>query len=152
MLEEASRANPWAHYRHYDGRHLPFEDGSFDLSFAICVLHHVEPLDRGAFAVEMARILRPEALAVVFEHNPYNPLTRKAVNRCDFDRGVILLSRRQATKVLQTGGLDVVDAEYIIFSPWKHEVLRRAERGLRWLPLGAQYVVAATKRARAPGP
>ena len=82
MIEAARKANPEADYRVADGTELPFEDGSFDLAFAVCVLHHVAPPDRPAFVAELARVTRPGGLTVVFEHNPLNPLTRLAVRRC----------------------------------------------------------------------
>ena len=42
MVERARERNPWAEYRGYAaGEPIPFEDASFDVSFAICVFHHV---------------------------------------------------------------------------------------------------------------
>ena len=37
MIERARKTNPGASYEVYDGRRLPFEDGAFDLTFAINV-------------------------------------------------------------------------------------------------------------------
>ena len=49
MVEAARKRNPWAEYRISEGgAPLPFSDGAFDLTFAICVLHHVEPPQRPA--------------------------------------------------------------------------------------------------------
>jgi SAM-dependent methyltransferase len=142
-VREASIANPWATYAAYDGRKLPFEDGRFDVAFAICVLHHVEPADRAAFVVELGRVVRPGGVVLIFEHNPYNPLTRVAVSRCDFDRGVVLETRAATLRLVRSGGLEPVEAPYIVFFPWRARGLRATERVLGWLPLGAQYVVAA---------
>ena len=64
MVERARAANPAAAYEVYDGRTLPFAEASFDLVFAICVLHHVEPRDREALATELARVARPGGLHV----------------------------------------------------------------------------------------
>ena len=44
-----------------------------------------------AFVAELARVVRPGGLVVVFEHNPLNPLTRLVVSRVTFDDGVRLL-------------------------------------------------------------
>jgi SAM-dependent methyltransferase len=143
MIEAARTANPKVDYRVADGTQLPFEDGSFDLAFAVCVLHHVPPPDRPVFVAELARVTRPGGLAVVLEHNPLNPLTRLAVSRCEFDDDAILLGRRETRGRLRAVGLEPVEQRYIIFFPWRSAVLGRAERALAPVPLGAQYYVAA---------
>lgn len=142
-IGQARITNPHVDYRVYDGSRLPYGDGTYDMAFAICVIHHVEPAERATFAVEMARVVRPGGLLVAIEHNPYNPLTRLAVARCDFDEGVVLSRRNTTRKLLTLAGLDVVEARYVLFFPWRAEAFRRVERRLGWLPLGAQYVVAA---------
>ena len=75
-IKRAASNNPTVRYQSYDGRTLPFADGELDLAFAINVVHHVPPAERAAFASELRRVLRPGGLAVVFEQNPLNPLTR----------------------------------------------------------------------------
>ena len=144
MVERAQAANPDVSYRVYDGRRLPFADGELDLAFAICVLHHVDPPDRGALLGEMARVTRPGGLTVVFEHNPLNPLTRRVVRNCAFDEGVELIGRGELERLARAAGLLVVASEYLLFVPWRADTL---ERALRRLPLGAQYVVAARRPA-----
>ena len=144
-VAEAVVTNPWATYAGYDGRTLPFEDDRFDLAFAICVLHHVEPAERGAFTAEMARVVRPGGLVVAIEHNPFNPLTRMAVARCDFDEGVVLASRKEARALLRASRLNPVGSPYILFFPWRAEIFRRMERALTWAPFGAQYIAAGRK-------
>jgi SAM-dependent methyltransferase len=147
MVELAARRNPWAEYASYgEGEPLPFEDASFDLTFTICVMHHVPPPTWSRFAAEMARVTRPGGIVAVFEHNPWNPLTRKVVRNCEFDEGVQLLSRRRTKRLLAEQGLEVVESPYIIFFPRDSEALRRVERGIARLPLGAQYYVAARRR------
>jgi SAM-dependent methyltransferase len=144
-VAEAAAANPWAEYASYDGRSLPFDDDRFDLAFAICVLHHVDPPDRPAFTREVARVVRPGGLVVVIEHNPINPLTRLAVARCDFDEGVELVSRKEARALFASDGLRPVEHPYVLFFPWRGKAFRSVERGLTWLPFGAQYIAAGRK-------
>jgi SAM-dependent methyltransferase len=141
MVERARRRNPWAEYRDYrPGEPIPYDNGSYDFCFAICVLHHV-PLDqRPGLVAEMKRLCRPGGLLLLLEHNPLNPLTRKAVRDCEFDRGVELLSRRAVTSLIEGVGL-VPRGRYIEFFPRDSELLRRIEARLGWLPLGAQYAV-----------
>lgn len=141
MIEVARRRNPRASYSIADGTALPYADGEFDVAFAVCVLHHVEPEDRTRFASELGRVLRPGGLAVVFEHNPLNPLTRLAVHRCAFDEDVKLLGRREVEQRLSAVGLRPVERRYLLFVPWRAP---RLERLLAHVPLGAQHYVAAT--------
>ena len=145
MVERAREANPSASYECYDGRRLPFEAGSFDLAFAICVLHHVERLERSAFAAEVARVTRPGGIVAILEHNPVNPLTRVVVSRCEFDEGVELVGMRDTKRLLEGAGTGVVESSYFLFFPWHARVLRRVEGALGSLPLGAQYAVAARR-------
>jgi SAM-dependent methyltransferase len=145
LLDVAAAANPDLEYRHYDGERLPFEEGSFDLAFASCVFHHIEPADRPAAAAELARVVRPGGIVVLYEHNPMNPLTRLAVSRCAFDEGVVLLGAASVRSLLEEAGLRPVESRFIAFFPWRGRLLRATERLLSRLPLGAQYVVAARK-------
>lgn len=140
----ASAENPAVNYRSYAGARLPYDD-AFDLAFAICVLHHVDIGERLNFAMELRPAIRPGGMAAIFEHNPRNPLTRIAVSRGAFDEDVAVLGRRRASKLLRTVGLEPVDARFVILLPFERRWSMRLERGLRSLPLGAQYYVAARK-------
>jgi SAM-dependent methyltransferase len=141
-LEVAALQNPTVSYRCYDGARLPFAEGAFDVSFAICVLHHVAPAQWTNFLEELRRVTHRGGLAVVFEHNPWNPLTRWAVRSCAFDEGAVLLSKRKVEELFRGQGLRVAEAGYLIFSPFGGERSATAERRLRRLPMGAQYYVA----------
>jgi SAM-dependent methyltransferase len=145
MLERARRSNPWAEYRGYsEGEALPFEQGTFDVCFAICVFHHVPREQRIPLVAEMVRVCRPRGLIALFEHNPLNPLTRKAVRGCKFDRDAELLTRREALQLLTEAGLRP-NGRYIEFFTRDSGLLRGVESRLGWLPLGAQYAVFANR-------
>ena len=144
MVERARATNPGVEYAVSEARRLPHEDGRFDLAFAVCVLHHVAAADRLPLAHELRRVVRPGGLVAVFEHNPWNPLTRRVVRACAFDEGVELLPRSELEALLRAAGLDIVGTEYLLFVPWRADPL---EHALRRLPLGAQYVVAGTPAA-----
>jgi SAM-dependent methyltransferase len=152
MVERAAERNPWASYSSYEpGEPLPYEDGAIDLSFAICVLHHVRVEERSALVEEMARVTRPGGLVAVFEHNPWNPLTRKAVRDCPFDEDAELVSRLEARRLLAAADLEQAESAFIIFFPRQGSRLERIERRLGRVPLGAQYYVACRRRpARRP--
>jgi SAM-dependent methyltransferase len=94
---------------------------------------------------EMARVTRPAGLVVIFEHNPWNPLTRKAVAGCEFDRDAELLSRRESEALLRGAGLTELEASYIVFFTRESPRLQWIERRLARLPLGAQHVVSGRR-------
>jgi SAM-dependent methyltransferase len=144
-VERAAVANPTVTYRAYDGKRLPYEDASVDVAFAICVMHHVDVSHRPQFAAELQRVVRPGGLAVVFEHNPYNPLTQRVVRNCEFDEGVVLLNRRTVQRFLRGAGLEPVEARFVIFSPYDKRWVPGLERRIGWLPAGAQHYVAARR-------
>jgi SAM-dependent methyltransferase len=142
VLERARERNPWAEYRQQGiGEGIPFGERSFDVCFAICVLHHVPRDGRAGVVAEMKRVCKPGGLVVLFEHNPLNPLTRHAVAGCEFDQDVNLLRRGEAMRLLRGADLDRPRGRYIVFFTRDSSLLRRIERRLGWLPLGAQYVV-----------
>ena len=145
VLETARKRNPSVTYTSYEGERLPFDEGRFDLVFAICVLHHVPPDRRGTFVREMARVVRAGGVVAVIEHNPFNPLTRLAVNRCEFDDEAVLLTRRSVERLQRQAGLEPVESRYILFFPWRGASLRRMEAYLQSIPLGAQHLAAATR-------
>ena len=144
-VDRARRENPQVRYEAYDGRILPFQNEAFDAAFVICVLHHVLPKDRIPLLTEIKRVLKPGGLLLVFEHNPYNPLTQLAVARCAFDRDAQLLTRRLSVRLLNESGLSVVEKRYILFSPFKFKGSNWIEQQGQQIPLGAQYYVAGQK-------
>ncbi|HLW89703.1 MAG TPA: methyltransferase domain-containing protein [Roseiarcus sp.] len=139
-LASARAANPGVRYEAYDGAHLPFENEAFDAAVAICVMHHVPPTQWEAFVAEAFRIVRPGGLFMVFEHNPWNPLTRLAVARCAFDYDAVLLSPLRLAGLLRHGGFKDVGREFMFFTPFSAAPVQKAEQSLRWCPVGAQYV------------
>ena len=143
MVERATEANPDVTYEVYDGNRLPYDDDSFDLTFTICVVHHVPPSSWERFLGELRRVTRPDGAVVVFEHNPLNPLTRLVVSRCSFDEDAVLLRPSKLQALLRTTGLEPLEASYLLFFPWQSKLLDRVEQRLRRFPLGAQYFVAA---------
>ena len=144
MVARASLRNPAGRYRAYDGRRLPFENGSFDAVFAICVLHHVEPGGWDGLVADMLRVTRDGGLACVFEHNPFNPLTRRAVSNCDFDRDAVLLTMRRTVVAFIRAGATIEDRRYYLFTPFESRPTAIGERLLRRVPFGGQYVVAGS--------
>lgn len=128
-----------------DGLRTPFADESFHLVIAVCVLHHVPVDRRAALLAEAARITRRGGLVLLCEHNPWNPLTRLVVGRCELDRDAVLLAQPEARRRLTAAGLSEIRSRYIFFFPWRGAVWRWLETRLAWLPLGGQYVIDAVR-------
>jgi len=149
-LVSAAGRNPEVRHCTADGRNLPFGTATFDVAFAVCVVHHIPVDRRPAFVAEMARVVRPGGLVVVFEHNALNPLTRVAVSRCEFDVDVKLLTRRATGRLLGAAGLEPIEARDIIFTTFDRPWARRLDRLLGWVPFGAQHYVAARRVSRGP--
>ncbi|WP_325143930.1 class I SAM-dependent methyltransferase [Dokdonella sp.] len=147
-IETARAANPDVDYRIYDGERLPYDDASFDFSSTVCVMHHVPPAQWSTFVAEAFRVTKPEGLFAVYEHNPINPMTRWAVWRCPFDHDAVLLRARRTQALLREAGFEIVVRRYLFFVPIDRSWARRFDKLLRWLPLGAQYVVCG-RRPRA---
>ena len=144
-LDEAQRVNPDVCYLAYDGRRLPVASASFDVAAAICVMHHVPPQDWLAFLEEAWRALRPGGWLMIFEHNPWNPLTRLAVARCTFDFDAVLLSPLRLTRLLRDSGFEDVRTEYLFFTPFSHRMAQGLDDALRRLPAGAQYAAVGRR-------
>jgi SAM-dependent methyltransferase len=144
-LERAAEVNPSVDYRAYDGERLPYEDASFDLAFAICVVHHVPQPTWPRFFAEMARVVRPGGLVTIFEHNPRNPLTMRVVNNCPFDADAVLLNAAKTSELLEGVGLDIWRRRHILSIPAAGGALRAVDQMFSWAGLGAQYYVAGRR-------
>ena len=145
-LDEARSNHPDASFSHYDGGRLPLADGQFDFSYAICVMHHVPKPQRALFAIEMVRVTRRGGLVMLFEHNPYNPLTRRAVSNCVFDADAVLLTKREAMRYFIGAGLRGVTGRYILTLPAISGMLEIADHFLgATLPIGAQYYIVGCR-------
>ncbi|QIB32702.1 class I SAM-dependent methyltransferase [Ancylobacter pratisalsi] len=142
-IELARAANPHCTYAVYDGVHAPYEDGAFDLIFVACVIHHVPVPDWPGFAAQMRRLLKPGGLAVVFEHNPFNPLTRLVVSRCAFDADAVLLSPRTLRGLMAEAGFTDIRSRSIFTLPPLSALCTRLDPLFARLPFGAQYEMTA---------
>jgi SAM-dependent methyltransferase len=142
-IAQARIRNSDVEYEAYSGETLPYDSAAFDLSLAICVLHHVPPALRLGFLREMRRVVRPGGLVCLIEHNPLNPLTRLAVARCEFDRDAVLLHAGRTRALMADAGLKDARSHYFLLLPSAAPLARRIEHGLSRIPLGAQYIASA---------
>lgn len=108
------------------------------------VLHHVPPQERIHLLKKATSLLSPGGKLIVFEHNPLNPLTCRAVADCPFDADAVLLYPWELRTLLRTVGLQSVRRDYIVFFPKALSTLRFLEPYFKHLPLGAQMCVWGT--------
>jgi len=129
------------HTQQITGQALALSDKSFDLLYAACVFHHIDAKEHIQWLREMRRMATPGARLAIFEHNPYNPLTQKAVKDCPFDDDAVLIRGPEFRRRVQEAGWTNVRLDYVLFFPKFLAPFRFLEKHLSWLPLGAQYVV-----------
>lgn len=120
----------------------------FDLVFISNVLHHVEQSRRQLVLSEVCKRLAPNGRIAIFEHNPVNPMTRFVVDRCEFDKGVVLLKKRESEKLIRgLSNIALRSSGYCIFFPKALRWLAKFDRHLKRFPLGAQYFVIGERLA-----
>lgn len=116
----------------------------FDMIFVSGVIHHVPINQRAKIVARLAALLINGGQLYVFEHNPFNPVTRHMVSTCPFDEDAVLIPLREMKNLVRdTAELQIVKAGYCLFFPQALQVFRPLEKVLRWLPLGGQYFVIA---------
>lgn len=118
---------------------------SFDVIVATNVFHHI-PLDERQLALtKCSQKLAVNGQMFLFEHNPYNPLTRWVFERCAFDADAEMLSLKTARNLARKAGFTSVQYAYTLFFPRQLALLRGMEPALKYIPLGAQYYVQMSK-------
>jgi SAM-dependent methyltransferase len=124
---------------------IPAQDAAFNVTFSACVFHHIPKEEHLLWLRELHRITSPGGMIAIFEHNPLNPFTVRAVNTCPFDENAKLLFARDLKSRLQSAGWMATSIRYNVFFPRSLARLRPFERQLQWLPFGAQYAAIARK-------
>jgi SAM-dependent methyltransferase len=121
---------------------IPFGDAEFDLVTAVCVYHHVLPTDRLMLTHEIGRVLRPDGIFCMIEHNPFNLVTRLIVNRAPVDANAILLPASEARQLTSAAGFALLAQDYFLYFPqalYRH--LGWTEALLAKVPFGGQYAL-----------
>ena len=129
-------------FREYEGAKL---DITFDLIFVAGVFHHVPVLERDKVAGTLFKRLSVGGQLFIFEHNPYNPITRRIVSSCPYDEDAVLLKPSELKSILSNAKLSVGGSEYCLFVPPSFSFLTQVEKFLGWFPMGGQYWVSATR-------
>lgn len=126
---------------------IPLPTHSQDIVFSACVFHHIPHDEHWHWFSELRRVTRPGGLLAIYEHNPLNPLTVRAVNTCPLDVNARLIRGGTLRQRAIASGWNDASLHYKLFFPSILKSLRPVERHLEWLGLGAQYRVAARNPA-----
>lgn len=127
-----------------ENNHLPdFEP--VDMIVASNVFHHIPHNEHPTVMEQLYRRLKTGGKLFLIEHNPLNPLTRHAVNTCEFDEHAVLLWPSYAKKLFKNAGLVNINKSYIVFFPAALKALLKYEKHLEWCPAGAQYMMMGDK-------
>src|SRR5579864_3142412 len=109
------------------------------------VMHHIPPAERQSTICGLAKRTRVAGKVFIFEHNPWNPLTRWVVKHCPFDKDAVLLRPKETAAYLRSANVPVSRRDYVVFFPRVLGKLRWLEPLLAWLPFGTQYALVAER-------
>lgn len=127
---------------------LPFADGTFDAVFAFCIYHHIPDEFHVRHLQELHRVVAPGGEVMVFEHNPYNPVTARIFARAPVDQGCHMIPPPALRQKFAAAGFVELAREFILFVPQPlHGWFGFVEPALGWLPLGGQYFVSGRRSA-----
>lgn len=114
----------------------------FDFVISCHVFHHIPPADRPATACALRDRMKFASRLVIWEHNPFNPVTRLLVRMCPFDGDARLLTLNRTNALFRKNAFRPIQHAYVnIFPPrWlRFNVWARIEEKLLGFPVGAQY-------------
>ena len=146
-IKIAKEKNSKCEFLLYDGSELPFKKEEFDLIFSSCVFHHIVEEDQLPLLEEIYRVLNKGAKTFIFEHNPINPLTRKAVRDCVFDKDAKMIYATKLNEGIKSAGFENSKINYTLFFP-RYKIFEKCfslEKHLSGCFLGAQYYIEASK-------
>jgi SAM-dependent methyltransferase len=122
------------------------ESETYDVALAACVFHHIVPSARQGTLQELWGRMNPGGILIIWEHNPWNPVTRRLVNTCPFDADAVLLSLSEMKAIWESMRVNSMSgSRYVTFFPGPLRALKPLERFLGWLPIGGQWVFWAKK-------
>jgi len=131
-------------FKVFNGLEIPYAV-NFDLILAANVFHHISPSKHISALKALYSKLAEKGYLFIFEHNPFNLLTVRAVKDCELDKNAKLLKPYYANKILKKSGFKNRKLKFIIFFPKFLTFLLFLEKYIHKFPLGAQYYFIAQK-------
>jgi|APSaa5957512535_1039671.scaffolds.fasta_scaffold06325_3 SAM-dependent methyltransferase len=116
----------------------------FDLIYIAGVYHHIAPELREDVTAGIYRMLKSGGELFVFEHNPYNFVTKKLVENCIYDADAILVKPFELKDLLLKASFKYSLCKYYLFFPPVTK-LQWVEKYMHYIPLGGQYMVKMVK-------
>lgn len=130
-------------YRYFETIQELTTDTKFDIIYAANVFHHIPQSEHLTTLNHLRSLLKPNGFFYIFEHNPANPLTRKAFYTCPFDSGCEMIPSIRLSSLLKQGGYTKTNRNFIVFFPQFLRLLLPFEKFLNKIPFGAQYYIKA---------
>jgi SAM-dependent methyltransferase len=118
----------------------------YDVITVVCVLHHILPEMWSDSLKNVTAALKPGGMLAVFEHNPWNPITRWMVSRTVVDLNAHLLSAPVLKRHLPTQEFKSIELRNFFFFPPRLDFLAFSEIWLGGIPMGGQYALFAWKK------
>jgi SAM-dependent methyltransferase len=125
---------------------LPFEN-QFNIIFIANVFHHIPETLHLHILKRLRLFLAPEGVIYIFEHNPANPLTKKAFSDCEFDVGCTMIPSKTLKSLCEQASFKEIKVNYVLFFPKFLSFFNRFEKYMNFIPIGAQYYIKAKKNA-----
>lgn len=91
-------------------------------------------------------MLKQNGVAYIFEHNPYNPVTKYIVRNCAWDTDAILLNMKESVELMKFAKFEISEKNYTLFFPKSLNSLRFLETYISKIPMGGQYYVKGIKK------
>ena len=145
-VKTAQEQFPTIHFStNYDEKSdLDFKDGMFDVVFAAGAFHHIPFEKHVGYLKEIFRVLKPDGAFVMFELNPFNPLTVHTFKRNVIDQHANMLKPKHARTIVKSLMSSYsVKTKFYCFYPHFLKYLRWTERFMTKIPFGALYAIVA---------
>jgi len=117
-----------------------------DLVFCNGVFHHIPVIER-AGAINLVRnSLGSGGLFALWENNPWNPVIQLLMALAPIDRDAIKLLPSETRRLLDAGGFEVMQTDFLFIFPRLLRWFRVLEPYVARMALGLQYQVLAKKK------
>jgi len=133
-------------YKVFDGVNVPFNK-KFDIIYIANVFHHIPRRLRLVVMKNLFTKLNDDGFVIMFELNPINPMTLWVAIQNDykFDKEAKLLNPFYCRKLLKNSGFKKLKIRFTVFFPKYFIFLKKIEKYICKLPLGAHYYYVAQK-------